>query len=188
MPNPYQPPHSELKDTKLAERDEGFIGGWVAILAIGAACGAGVMSLYFVFDSTMRLMPSPFWVVGLVWFAALTAVSFLIRGTLGDAHGRFIFVLITLPIGYLLYVPVCSAGALVLNGGDYRVTGTQTVTSSLFSFAIILLAVSMFVRTWMVRRQRRLASTDSTDDETGTDSLSVSESPSSPPSNERSSS
>jgi hypothetical protein len=155
MSNPYQPPESEpaspLVDQVLTEVR--FAGGWPAILAIGAVNGAAAMAYFLIADGGTG--QNPFLVIALFWLGAICLVLFLLRGVSLGLARQFSLLLLAFPVAYVLYIPVCTIGAITLAGGTYVVDGLPMVVSSVVSFAAVLLLTCRLIRSTVQRRQAR---------------------------------
>ena len=179
MSNPYHPPESPSNATESIDSlgPVRYAGGWWGIIAIGAIAGASVMLIYFPFGEPIKNLPNPLFTVAVFWLAALALSVSLLRGVSATPKVKAIISLCALPVCYALYVPVCSFGAMALNGGNYNVNDHQPVIASIISFAIILLLTCSVIRNIMIRRQERKTRESLTSENSDLDDLNESEVP-----------
>jgi hypothetical protein len=156
MSNPYQPPESEPASPPADQvlPDVRFAGGWPAILAIGVVNGAAAMGYFLMGDGGTA--QNLFFVIALFWIAAIGLVLCLIRGVSLGIGRQFLILLLAFPVAYVLYIPVCTIGAVTLAGGTYVVDDFPVVLSSVVSFSAVLLLMCRLIRSTVQRRQVRL--------------------------------
>ncbi|QDT10643.1 hypothetical protein [Planctomycetes bacterium K23_9] len=154
MSNPYEPPKTESLPLagNVPTGSVHFKGGWAAVLAIGFVAGASAMSVYYAFDIPAEYQPNPFYVIAVLWALSLIACTFLLRGIVISPMGRLLTALIAFPVAYALYVPVCSFGTILVNGGSYDAAAYHAIPVSIVSFTLILFLICRMIRSRMIRR------------------------------------
>ena len=156
--NPYQAPAEtpEIESMVEAESDVGpvnFGGGWPAVAGIGVLGGVSFFAVLYLADTLTMSGPTPFLMIGLLWFAALSAVTLMMRGTLLTIGQRLMMALFGAPIGFILYVPICTATTMMISGG-YQSDNTALSVGSIFAFTFVLLLLAWSVRTRIRKKQQ----------------------------------
>ncbi|MGB7346886.1 MAG: hypothetical protein WBD20_21870 [Pirellulaceae bacterium] len=170
MSNPSQPPE-ELSTlptgADLPREPVRYLGGWPGIIAIGAIVGGGSIGVMFANGQAFARQINPLVLFGIAWFFTLVGTMMLLRGVQLSTGARWLIAAIAAPLAYVLYIPVCSVGAMMLAGGNYNVSNSQAIIASVLSFTMVLLLTCSIVRSIMQKRQQRLTPThiDSATDE-----------------------
>lgn len=161
--NPYQPPtevatSGELEQIGLdsGRVPVGYVGGMGLVAIIGLVCGAVFGGLAISGWRAVFENMNPFVIVAVLWFAALGAVMSLLRGVNISIGRRIGIGVLLMPVGYALYVPICSFGAIAMTNGYQNTEGQfGTLLSSVITFTLVLLMLAAVVRLIASRRVKR---------------------------------
>ena len=148
MSNPYQPPETESENhVSITDLKVSYRGGWIAIMAIGLLGGLVVIFVMLGQKSFLN----PFVTIGFIWLAAISATAMLLRGADHLTGLKVMMTLVALPIGVCIYIPVCTAGSMMV-AGTYNVSERVAIPVSAACFAAVLLLLSAMLRSHMQKR------------------------------------
>lgn len=158
--NPYQSPATtpdDQPDVSLAAVTPNpvlrYPGGLIGVTFAGVVLGVLVM---FMMSPAWKGEPpvwlNPFFVIGVGWFGSLVGLVFLLRGHPISNTARWVAAVIAFPICYVLYVPTCSMGAMVLITASMEDQISATISSAI-CFPVIFLTAAVCLRASLRRKQ-----------------------------------
>ena len=154
--NPYQTPKhgGEISEHIGPVR---FVGGWPLIVGIGLACGAAIGVLFYfpAIDRVITPLVHPLFLIGLIWFGALLAVMFALKGIATTTSAKVVAAVAATPVAYFLYATTCSFSSMVMGMDIYGARPHIPATCSVFCFCGCLCLYAHIVRQRAERRHQK---------------------------------